>query len=165
MAPNATTNRHHSIPASKFDLYIVHLIINGEDAITTTTFPVTSPASGHLYQYSSASVTDAISAVEAAQAAFPSWSKTKPAARRDIFLKAAELFEERKRELVRYQVEETDAEASFIDWILPLTIDQLEEVASKTTMVLGSVPESAEEGRSAILYKEPYGVILGIAPW
>jgi hypothetical protein len=61
-------------------------------------------------------------------------------------------------------MEETGAEASFIDWILPLTVDQLKEVAEKTSMVLGSVLESAEEGRSAILYKEPYGVIFGIAP-
>jgi acyl-CoA reductase-like NAD-dependent aldehyde dehydrogenase len=61
-------------------------------------------------------------------------------------------------------MEETGAEASFIDWILPLTIDQLKEVAGKTSMIIGSVPESAEEGRNVIIYKEPYGVILGIAP-
>lgn len=55
-------------------------------------------------------------------------------------------------------------EASFINWILLLTIDQLKEIVGKPSMVLGSVLESVEEG-SAILYKESYGVILGVAPW
>jgi acyl-CoA reductase-like NAD-dependent aldehyde dehydrogenase len=66
---------------------------------------------------------------------------------------------------VKYQVEETGTGASFMDWILSLIIDQLKKAAGKTSMILGSMPKSAEEGRRAILYKEPYEVILGIAPW
>jgi acyl-CoA reductase-like NAD-dependent aldehyde dehydrogenase len=155
MAPSVTTNGHKTTAPSKPSFHTVPIIINCQDIITKTIFPVTSPATSTLYQASNASAADAISAIKAAQAAFPTWSKTKPAVRRDIFLKAAELFQARKGELVRYQVEETGAEASFIDWILPLTIDQLKEVAGKTSMVLGSILESAEEGRSAILYKEP----------
>jgi acyl-CoA reductase-like NAD-dependent aldehyde dehydrogenase len=69
----------------------VPIIINGQDIITKTILSVTSPATGTLYQASSASVADAVSTIEAAEAAFPKWSKTKPAVRRGIFLKAAEL--------------------------------------------------------------------------
>jgi len=43
-----------------------------------------------------------INAIEATQAPFPAWSKTKLAVRRDIFLKAAELFAASKDELVKY---------------------------------------------------------------
>lgn len=32
-------------------------------------------------------------------------------------------------------------------------------------MVQGSIPASGDEGRAALVLKEPYGVILGIAPW
>jgi acyl-CoA reductase-like NAD-dependent aldehyde dehydrogenase len=137
MAPTATTNRQENTNPSKSSLHTAPLIINGQDVITTATFPATSPATGHLYQAGSASKADAVSAVEAAQGPFLSWSKTKPVVRRDILLKAAERFETRKDEAVRYQVEETGAEASFIDGILPLTIDQLKEVAGKTSVVSG----------------------------
>jgi acyl-CoA reductase-like NAD-dependent aldehyde dehydrogenase len=137
LAPTATTNGQGSTNPSKSSLHTAPLIINGQDVITTTTFPATYLATGRLYQAGSVSKTDAVSAVEAAQGAFLSWSKTKPVVRRDLLLKAAELFEARKDKLVRYQVEETGAEVSFIDWILPLTINQLKEVAGKTSVVSG----------------------------
>jgi acyl-CoA reductase-like NAD-dependent aldehyde dehydrogenase len=143
----------------------VPLIIQGKDVTTANSFTVRNPAGGDLWQANGASEEDAIRAVEAAQAAFPAWSKTKPAYRRDIFLKAAEIFEKRKDELKRYQKEETGAEDMFIDWIFPLTVDQLKEVGGKCSSILGTIPISSEEGRTAIVVKEPYGVILGIAPW
>lgn len=135
----------------------VPLIINGEDITTKSTFGITNPKTGQeVWQSSSASVTDAVKAVETAQAALPTWSKTKPAVRRDIFLRAAELFKKRETELRQYQIEETGADEKFIDWILPLTIELLKDVAGRVTSIQGSVPLTAEEGRSAIIYKESY---------
>ncbi|KAJ5300171.1 hypothetical protein N7508_007414 [Penicillium antarcticum] len=144
----------------------VPLIINGKDITTESTFGVTNPRTGkEVWQSSSAAATDAVKAVESAQAALPTWSKTKPAARRDILLRAAELFEKRGDELRQYQIDETGADPRFVDWILPLTVEQLKDVAGRVTSIQGAVPLTAEEGRSAIVYKEPYGVVLGIAPW
>ncbi|GKZ51965.1 hypothetical protein AbraIFM66951_008864 [Aspergillus brasiliensis] len=144
----------------------VPLIINGADIITELTFDVTNPRTGQTWKSSAASPADAVKAVESAQAAFSTWSKTKPAVRRDILLRAAELFKERDAELRQYQIEETGADEKFVDWILPLTVEQLKDVAGRvTSTVQGSVPICLEEGRSAIIFKEPYGVILGIAPW
>ncbi|KAL2843355.1 aldehyde dehydrogenase domain-containing protein [Aspergillus pseudoustus] len=146
--------------------YTVPLIISGKDVITESTFDVTNPRTGQIWHSSAASPADAVKAVESAQAAFPAWSKTKPAVRRDILLRAAELFKEREAELRQYQVDETGADEKFVDWILPLTVEQLKDVAGRVTSSLqGSVPICSEEGRSAIIFKEPYGVILGIAPW
>ena len=145
---------------------IVPLIINGKDIPTESCFAVTNPRTGQeVWQSSSAATTDAVEAVESAQAALPAWSKTKPAARRDILLRAAELFEQRNEELRQYQINETGADEKFVDWILPLTVEQLKDVAGRVTSIQGSVPTISEEGRSVIVYKEPYGVILGIAPW
>jgi acyl-CoA reductase-like NAD-dependent aldehyde dehydrogenase len=144
----------------------VPLIINGKDVVTESSFDVTNPRTGQIWQSSAASPADAVKAVESAQVAFPAWSTTKPAVRRDILLRAAEIFTERETELRQYQVDETGADEKFVDWILPLTVEQLKDVAGRVSFSLqGSVPICSEEGRSAIVFKEPYGVILGIAPW
>jgi acyl-CoA reductase-like NAD-dependent aldehyde dehydrogenase len=144
----------------------VPLIINGEDVTTESTFSVTNPRTGQeVWKSCSATAADAVKAVESAQAALPAWSKTKPAVRRDILLRAAELFEQRVDELRQYQIDETGADPKFVDWILPLTVEQLKDVAGRVTSIQGAVPTTSEEGRSAIVYKEPYGVILGISPW
>lgn len=145
---------------------IVPLIIGGTNVVGSKTFSVCNPATGKIiWEAGGASVDEAVQAVEVAQAAFTAWSKVKPPARRDIFLKAADLFSERKEELARYQAEETGADPRFVDWTLNLTADNLKEVAGKCSAVMGSIPFSTEEGRGAFVLKEPYGVILGIAPW
>ena len=144
----------------------VPLIIGGKDVVGSNDLHVRNPATGEtIWQAGGASVDEAVRAVEAAQAAFPAWSKLKPPTRRDIFLKAADLFAQRKDELAEYQAKETGADPKFVEWILNLTVDNLKEVAGKCSAVMGSIPFSTEDGRGAFVLKEPYGVILGIAPW
>lgn len=148
------------------DPEIVPLIIGGKDVEGTEKFPVRNPASGEtIWEAGGASVKDAVRAIEIAQAALPVWAKVKPPTRRDIFLKAADLFAKRKSELAQYQAQETGADPHFVEWILNLTVDNLKEVAGKCSAVAGSVVFSTFEGRDALYLKEPYGVILGIAPW
>lgn len=79
--------------------YTVPLLINGKDVVTETTFPVVSPATHkQIWLSSSASLSDVDAAISAAQAAFPSWTKTKPQVRRNILLKAADILEKRAEE-------------------------------------------------------------------
>ena len=144
----------------------VPLVIGGQDVIGSETFSVRNPANGEeLWKVGGASVGNAIQAVEAAEAASPAWAKTKPAVRRDIFLRAAEIFQKRYMELAYYQKQETGADDIHMDWILNLTIDNLKEVAGKCSLVAGTFPTSSDEGRAALVLKDPYGVVLGIAPW
>lgn len=144
----------------------VPLIIGGKDISGPAIFSVINPENGkEVWKAGGATVSEAVKAVEAAEAAFPAWSKTKPSFRRDIFLRASQLFEEHIDELITYQEQETAADPTFIKWILGLTIDNLKEVAGKTPLVAGSFPPSEDHGRAAIVTKEPYGVVLGIAPW
>lgn len=144
----------------------VPLIIGGKDVVGSELFPVTSPTTGEeIWKAGGASLDEAAQAVEAAQAALPAWSKTKSSFRRNLFLRAADLFQERYNELVRYQQLETGADPHFVNWILPLTIENLREVAGKCSMITGTYSESTGEGRGALVFKEPYGVVLGIAPW
>ncbi|KAH8805278.1 Aldehyde/histidinol dehydrogenase [Xylogone sp. PMI_703] len=144
----------------------VPLIINGRQVTTEMSFEVQNPSTGRiLWKSSAASVHDATVAVDSAHSAFQAWSKTKPAYRRDLFLRAANIFEKRKEELGRYMTEETGAEDRFVDFNLISCIEMLRDLAGRISSIAGSMPTLSEEGAHGLIYMEPYGVVLGIAPW
>ncbi|KAJ6128027.1 Aldehyde dehydrogenase N-terminal [Penicillium samsonianum] len=145
----------------------VPLIINGREETTPNTFPVTSPYTNTtIWTASAATPQDATRAVEAADAAFPSWSQTKPTVRRDILLKAADILEARLDTNAEYMRQEMGADVgASAGFVVPLAVRMLREVASRITSICGSVPVVETEGQSAIVFKEAMGVILGIVPW
>lgn len=147
--------------------YTVPLLINGQEVTTSTTFAVTSPSSHKdLWRASSASPSDVTSAVSAAKAAFPAWSKMKHSAKRNIFLKAASVIEARADEFADYMKLETGAGDMFANGFnVPKMADMLRDVAGRLSGVMGHIPSCEEEGTSALIVKEPFGVVLGIAPW
>ncbi|KIW35013.1 uncharacterized protein PV07_01740 [Cladophialophora immunda] len=145
---------------------VVPLWLDGKEITTQKTFDVVSPIDNKvLYKASSASESDAQAALEASQKAFKEWSKIKPAQRRDIFLKAAEIVVARKEELWQYSHTETGAQRAMFEFELGLTVEALKAVAGLIATVHGSLIEPAAEGRSAMMVREPWGVVLGIAPW
>lgn len=142
------------------------LIINNESIETDIKFEVYAPATGELSSYcSGVSVEDAKRAVDIAQAAFPAWSKTKPYERRDLLLKAADIMSSRKEELIQYQREETGAGRPFTEHTFNMGVNFIKDFAGRIPTIEGVVPNINREGEGAIVYKEPYGVILSIAPW
>ncbi|KUM59475.1 hypothetical protein ACN42_g7657 [Penicillium freii] len=145
----------------------VPLLINGHEEITPKTFPVISPYTNTtIWTASAATPQDAIRAVEAADAAFPSWSQTKPTVRRDILFKAADILEARLDTNAEYMRQEMGADVgASAGFVVPLAVRMLREVASRITSICGSVPVVETEGQSAIVFKEAMGVILGIVPW
>jgi acyl-CoA reductase-like NAD-dependent aldehyde dehydrogenase len=147
--------------------FTVPFLIDGKEVVSSTTFPVVSPSDSEtLWQCSSASVKDAMAAVEAASAAFPAWSKTKPSFRRSIFLKAADLLDKREDECHGYLMRETGAMESFSKFNTTITTEMLRDVSGRIEQALhGEIPVCAQEGTEALLVKEPFGVVLGIAPW
>ncbi|KAF7719881.1 Aldehyde dehydrogenase family protein [Penicillium ucsense] len=145
---------------------VTPLIINNESIVTDVKFEVHAPATGELSGYcAGASVDDAKRAVECAQAAFPAWSKTKAFERRDILLKAGEIMMARKEELIAYQMEETGAGRLFVEHTFHMGVNFVKDFAGRISSIEGKVPSVNVDGESAIVYKEPYGVILSIAPW
>ncbi|GLA40571.1 hypothetical protein AnigIFM63309_008405 [Aspergillus niger] len=146
---------------------VIPLIINGQEECTGSTFDVISPYTNQTcWTTASASAQDAIRAVEAAEAAFPSWSQTKPTVRRDILLRAADILESRLEQNAEYMRTEMGADVGASQhFIVPLGIRMLRDIAGRITSICGSVPVVEEEGQSAMIYKEPMGVILGIVPW
>lgn len=147
--------------------YTVPLLINGKEVTTKTTFSITSPLSHkQIWQSSSASLEDAKNATTAAQAAFPAWAKMKPAAKRDIFMKAADIIESRASELADYMKVETGAADAFSSGFnVPKCADMLRDVAGRLSSVMGHIPTCEAEGTAALIVKEPLGVVLAIAPW
>ncbi|KAJ5698654.1 hypothetical protein N7462_000659 [Penicillium macrosclerotiorum] len=145
----------------------VPLLINGKEEYPSATFDVISPYTNQpCWAAASASPQDAIRAVEAADAAFPAWSQTKPTVRRDILLKAADLLEQRLDQNAEYMRTEMGADVgASAGFVVPLAIRMLRDVAGRITSICGSVPVVEAEGQSAMIFKEPMGVILGIVPW
>lgn len=155
----STSNKRH--------LHTVPLIINGKDITTDETFAVTGCLKGaEISRCSTVSHQQVIDAVESAQQAFPSWSATKPSERRDIFLRAADIFAKRKDEMAHYIHEEIGASKEYQEFIIGLAIEGLKDTAGRIAgAVTGEVPTSIHKGMGAMTLKRPYGVVLGIAPW
>ncbi len=109
---------------------------------------------------------DALEAVSSAHGAFKTWRNVQPNWRRDILLKAADVMEARAEELGRYMMDETAAGKFWAqEFNVSLGAEILRDVAGRVSSIVGMVPISGEPGRSAMVWKEPYGVIMGIAPW
>ena len=134
--------------------------------MSSQTFEVISPTTGKVVHYCcSATVSDANKAVESAAEALKSWRKTPPIERRNIFLKAAEVMDRRREELVQYMLQETGDVPSWCHFNLDVAIDFIKDVAGRCGTVEGAIPQTMDPDVTGLLFKEPYGVVLSIAPW
>jgi acyl-CoA reductase-like NAD-dependent aldehyde dehydrogenase len=156
VAPTASFNESSTVP----------LWLDGKEVTTSKTFDVNSPVTGKkLYTAAAASESDAQAAIDACVRAFPAWSQTKPTVRRDIFLRAADEFRKRRDECYKYAFEETGAPPAMFDFEFSGAIELCKSIAGLIQTVQGSIPTPAAEDQTAIMVREPYGVVLGIAPW
>ncbi|EXJ85860.1 hypothetical protein A1O1_06229 [Capronia coronata CBS 617.96] len=165
MATNGTngTSSHSRFDSSS----TIPLWLDGQEVKLSSTFDVVSPLDHKvLYQCSAAGEEDALKAIASAEKAFKTWSKSKPITRRDIFLRAAEGFKQRRDEQFHYIHTETGAAESMFAFEYNLAYEACMSVAGLVQVATTStMPVVAEEGRTAMVIKEPYGVVLGIAPW
>jgi acyl-CoA reductase-like NAD-dependent aldehyde dehydrogenase len=145
----------------------VPLIINGQDVLSTERFEVVSPDTREtLWSCSSATRELADAAVAAAAAAFPAWSSTKASVRRAIFLRVADILESRTPELQQCMAQEIGAVQPFLSVNTSLSAELLRDLAGRISSALsGKIPVCEEDGTHALVVREPYGVVLGIAPW
>lgn len=140
--------------------------INGKDYHPGRSFDVVSPLTGKVsHRCGAASVSDAAAAVDAAAAAFKTWRKTTPAYRRDVFLKAADLIQQKSGELADIMANETGATLPWALFNLKTAGELIRDAASRISAIEGSFPSLADPSSSGIVLREPYGVVLSIAPW
>ena len=146
--------------------YTVPFVIDGKELYAKQSFDVVSPASGEVVHHVGIATEEEVNAaVEAAAAAGRQWRNTTPATRRDILLMAAEIMEARRGELAQYMVDEVAANLHWANFNLDVTIDMLKDTAGHISSLAGSVPALADPTCSSMILREPYGVVLAIAPW
>ncbi|KAG5957890.1 hypothetical protein E4U58_005617 [Claviceps cyperi] len=145
---------------------VVPLVIRGQDYAPEKLFDIKSPATGKvLHKSVGASVDDAAKAVDAAAEALTSWRRTTPQERQDILLKAVDIMSRRRDELATFMVDETGCASDWADFNLNNSIAMLKDVGGRVPTLAGSFPAMANSNRSAIVLREPYGVVLSIAAW
>ncbi|WP_118134696.1 aldehyde dehydrogenase [Oceanicella sp. SM1341] len=146
----------------------LQLLIGGaaapaEDA---RTFERRDPVTGEVATRAAAArKADVDRAVEAAAAAFPAWSQTGPGARRAILLKAADLLEAKTPQFIETGIAETGATGPWLGFNVAFAAGILREAAAMTTQVKGEVVPSDKPGTLAMAYRQPVGVLVGMAPW
>ncbi len=144
------------------------LLINGEwrTARSGATFERSNPYTGETASIASAAgPEDAGAAVDAAQAAFASWSQSGPGERRAMLSRAADLITERQNEIAQTMIEETGATFGWGMFNCMLASGMLREAAAQTYGTLGEVIPSDVPGKLAMAVRAPAGVVVGIAPW
>jgi len=146
----------------------ISMLINGEtlNASSGATFERRNPLDGEIATRApAATVADALEAVEAAAAAFPAWSATGPAERRDLLLKAAQALSARAADFAAAIAGETGGSGAWAGFDVHLATGHLLEAAALTTQISGEVIPSNVPGNLAMGIRQPAGVVLGIAPW
>ncbi len=107
---------------------------------------------------------DARRAVEAAAGAFPAWSATPPAERQRIFLKAADLLDERREEVVSMLARETGSTFGFSMFQSFFVPNLFRQAAALAYAPLGQIIPS-DTGAFAMGIRRPAGVVGAFAPW
>jgi succinate-semialdehyde dehydrogenase/glutarate-semialdehyde dehydrogenase len=144
------------------------LYIGGEwrDASDGGRFPVENPATGEIVaEVANGTVADAIAAVDAADAAFPSWAARSPRERSEILRKAFEMMIADKERFARLNTiengkalpdarAETVYAAEFFRWFA--------EEGVRNRGEIGIAPAS---GARMIVHHKPAGIGVLVTPW
>lgn len=146
----------------------LNLYINGSyvPAEGDCTFTRANPVTGDVVtEAAAASLGDVARAVDAAAAAFGSWSVTSPGERRKKLLAAAENLSARADDIVQAMKDEIGATEAWARFNCMLAADMLVEAAALTTQIKGDVIPSNRPGSTALAIRQPAGVVLAMAPW
>ena len=143
------------------------LFVAGEfvEAEGGRTFDNCDPFTGDLVaEVAAGSRADAKRAVEAAAAQFGEWSKTPPAVRQGVFLRAADVLESRHEEVVAMLARETGCTFGFGMFQMHFVPGLFRQAAALAYAPLGEVLPS-DTGAFAMGIRRPVGVVGAIAPW
>jgi aldehyde dehydrogenase (NAD+) len=144
------------------------MYINGEwvDALNGGVYEDLNPYTGEVFaKVPSGKKADAKRAIEAAVAAFPSWSHTLPAERQALFLKAADILEKKQMEIVGILAEETGCTFGFAMFQTMFTPGLLREAAAQAHQAIGEIIPADLPGALYMAIRQPVGVVAGIGPW
>jgi acyl-CoA reductase-like NAD-dependent aldehyde dehydrogenase len=129
------------------------------------TFDDLDPFSGDLVaKVTAGGRDDAKRAIDAAAEAFAEWSQAPPAQRQAIFLKAADVLESRRDEVVSWLARETGSTFGFGMFQMGFVPGLFRQTAALAYAPIGQVIPS-DHGEFAMGLRRPVGVVGAIAPW
>ena len=150
------------------NMFETSMLVNNKDtgAAGAKTYTRANPMTGEpATRAAAASVADANAAADAAAAAFPAWAALGPGERRAKLMKAADVLASRTEEAIARMMGEIGATAPWAGFNVMLASNMLREAAAMTTQIGGETIPSDKPGCFAFSYRQPVGVVLGIAPW
>ena len=108
---------------------------------------------------------DARAAIDAATSSFPAWSKAAPAERQAVFLRAADILESRRDEVVALLAAETGSSFGFGMFQMGFVPGLFRQAAGMAYSPIGEILPSDMPGAMAMGLRRPVGVVGAIAPW
>jgi aldehyde dehydrogenase (NAD+) len=127
---------------------------------------VSNPFSGEqLLELRQADTSDLDDAFSSAEAAGKAWAATSPAARQQVMLKAAQIMESRRDEIISWLIAESGSTVLKANIELGAAIGITIESASFPHRVQGRILESNTAGKENRVYRRPLGVVGVISPW
>jgi acyl-CoA reductase-like NAD-dependent aldehyde dehydrogenase len=141
--------------------------IGGEwvDAEAGDTFDDLDPFTGDVVaRVAAGGREDAKRAVESAAAAFREWSQSPPAQRQGVLLKAADVLESRRDEVVSWLARETGSTFGFGMFQMGFVPGLFRQAAALAYAPIGQVIPS-DHGAFSMSLRRPAGVVGAIAPW
>jgi len=108
---------------------------------------------------------DAVRAIDAASRAFPSWADSAPIERQRIFLRAADLVEQRAEEIGRILAKETGGTQLFSAFQVHWITGHLRQAAGWVYQPIGELIPSDLPGNMSMAIRRPLGVIAAFSPW
>ena len=135
-------------------------------AISDTVFERKNPVTGDVVSVAAAAKAEDVDiAVNSAAEAFKTWSKTGPNERRTILNRCADALEARSAEFADLGARETGGTGPWIGFNVMLAARIMREAASMTTQIKGEIIPSDKPGTLSMGYRQPVGVLVGMAPW
>ena len=143
-------------------------LIGGQwmDAASGETLAVENPASGvQVATVPASGRVDVDRAVDAAAAAFESWSLTTPQTRSLALLKVADILEANADELGRLESSQTGKPVGAAIDEMAVSTDLFRFFAGACRVMEGLAVTEYLEGHTSMVRRDPVGVVASIAPW
>ena len=136
------------------------------DARGGETFEDMNPYTGEVYAHVPAGKReDATRAIEAAQEAFPKWAETPPGKRREIFLKAADVMEDREDDLVKAMMEEVGGTIGISMFQMHFVPGLYRMAAAAAYDVKGEIIPADHKDSFYMALRQPAGVVGCFGPF
>lgn len=131
-----------------------------------SSFDVQDPSTGEVMtSVASATVDDAMAAVDAAEKALVTWRETAPRERAEILRKAFELMTERTQEIAELIVRENGKALSDAIGETKYAAEFFRWYAEEAVRSIGSVSSSPSGDKKILVLNQPVGIAVLVTPW